>query len=113
MQNDTQAAPQVHATGDNALAHGGLDDQRQLSRAPVAGGGWWVAAGVSERCELDCTAERCVLPVSERGRWWPDCPHADCPEWKLTAVSVERTTTEAARLARERAYAAGRGGGDA
>lgn len=57
-------------------------------RAPEQGATWWQRQGVSKRCGLDCSAQRCLEEADERNRYWPDCPHAVCPPWKAAALGV-------------------------
>lgn len=42
----------------------------------------------SPRCEPGCSTAFCLLPIDERGRWWPDCPVWPCPDWKAAALGV-------------------------
>lgn len=56
--------------------------------APAAGATWWQLQGVSKRCGVDCTAQRCHEETDERNRYWPDCPHSVCPSWKAAALGV-------------------------
>ena len=99
--------PAVHALGDNAPTQTPPPHTPAgLQHAPAAGATWWQQQGVSKRCGVQCTAASCVLEHDERSRYWHDCPHAVCPDWKAAALGVaglsdHEQVTEALRPATE------------
>ena len=82
-------APGVHAWEKHAPApQHPHTPPAVVKHAPDQGLTWWQQQGVSKRCGVDCTAKQCHEETDERNRYWPDCPHAVCPDWKAAALGA-------------------------